>query len=409
VVRTTRTSGSHGSDDQQWDGQEQEYFARAVDGGMRDVSDLTLNRELNVVAVLRHMGATSGPDPVERDRMRRRVMAEFSAVVHDGSSPVLPLSVSRRTSRSRRWIPSEARGRLVVAAAATLCLLMSLSGMSVLLSRDALPGDALYNFKRTAESAELGLTFGNQPKALKHLEFASARVSELEMMAGQVDAAGHWSAGQDNFRRALDDFDSDTTAGSRLLTALAAQGHTNILSGLRGWAGQQEGRLSALRAALPLPASTRLDSTLGLLDRVVVRTSALDNRADCVSITSGTSDDLGLRPAKEACKPIPVDGTSSVVPLPDGSGAPAGTSANVIVPPSLLGTPSVKQVPVPDQTGSKANAGLPATSGPGGVLSDPGRPGAKPSQPLPGQQGSPSPTVPLPFAGIPLPVLPPPA
>jgi hypothetical protein len=295
----------------------------------------------------------------------------------------------------------------VVSAAATLCLLMSLSGMSVLLSRDALPGDTLYSFKRTAESAELGLTFGDQPKALKHLEFASARVSEIEMMAGQAD--GNWSVGQDNFRRALDDFDSDTTAGARLLTALATQGQTNTLSGLRGWAEQQQSRLSAIRAAMPLPTSTRLDSTLGLLDRVVSRTSALSHRSGCITITSGTSDDLGLRPAKEACQPIAVDGTSSAVPLPGGSGAPAGTSPNVIVPPGLLGPASMNPVPVPGQTGPRTNPGLPATSGPGGVLPDPGQPGAKPSQPLSGQQESPSPTVPLPFAGIPLPLLPPPA
>ncbi len=403
MVRTTRKSGSRSSDDQQRD--EQEAFARAVDSGMRDVSDLTVNRELTVVAALRHAGAKVGPDPVERDRMRQRVMAEFSSVVHDGSSPVLPL----RPSRPRRWIPSETRGRLIVAAAATLCLLMSLSGMSVLLSRDALPGDALYSFKRTAESAELGLTFGDQPKAFKHLDFASTRVSEIEMMADQADAAGNWSAGQDRFRRALDDFDSHTTAGARLLTALATHGQTNILLGLRSWAEQQETRLSAVQAALPLPTSTRLDSTLGLLGRVVARTSALDHRADCVTITSGTRDDLGLRPARDVCTPAPVDGTSSAVPPSDVSGAPAGTSPNIIVPPGLLDSPSVNPVPVPGQSGPRTRPGLPATSGPGGVLPAPSRSGAKPSRPWPGQNGSPPPTLPLPFPGIPLPLLPPPA
>ncbi len=374
---------------------------------MHDVSDLTVNRELAIVAALRHVGAKGGPDPVERHRMRQRVMAEFSSVVHDGSSPILPLSTSRGALRPRRWIPSEARGRLVVAAAATLCLLMSLSGMSVLLSRDALPGDALYSFKRTAESAELGLTFGDQPKALKHLEFASARVSEIEIMADQADAAGNWSAGQDRFRRTLDDFDSDTTAGARLLTALATHGQANILPGLRSWAEQQETRLSAVRAALPLPTSTRLDSTLGLLDRVVVRTSALDHRAGCITISSGTRDDLGLRPARDACKP-PVDGTSSAAPLSDGSGAPAGTLPNVIVPPGLLGPPSANPVAVPGQTGPSNRSGLPRTSGPGGVLPAPGQPGAEPSRPWPGPS-SPQPTIPLPLPGIPLPLFTPPA
>jgi len=402
-----RASGGWGSD-----GQEQENFARAVDSGMREVSDRALHRELTVVAALRKVGAsdmTGGPDPAERDRMRQRIMTEFSSVVHDGTSPVLPLHISRRASRNRRWIPEETRGRLMVAAAATLCLLMSLSGMSVLLSRDALPGDALYTFKRTAESAELGLTFGDQPKALKYLEFAGARVSEIEMMAEQDDVAGSWPAGQKKFFQVLDDFDADTTAGARLLTALASRGQTSTLPALSSWAEQQGIRLRVVQAALPLPASARLDSTLGLLGRVVARTSALDHRSDCATITSGTHDDLGLLPAKDPCAPIPVDGTSSVVPLPDASGAPAGGPPNVIMPPGLLGAPSVSPAPVPGKAGQRSQPGLPGAPDAGDVLPAPGQPGAAPSQPLPGSGSPSSPAVPLPLPGIPLPLLAPPA
>lgn len=407
MVRTTRGSGGRASD-----GQEQERFARAVESGMREVSDDMLNRELTVVAALRQVGSqfesTAGPDSAERDRMRQRVMAEFSSVVHDGTSPVLPLSSSRRTSRSasqkasrnRHRIPDETRGRLVVAAAAALCLLMSLSGMSVLLSRDALPGDALYTFKRSAESAELGLTFGDQPKALKHLEFASARVSEIETMADQADAAGNWSDGQERFRRALDDFDADTAAGARLLTALAADGQTNILTPLRNWAEQQETRLRAVRTALPLPASARLDSTLGLLDRVVLRTSALDYRSECATVTSGTHDDLGLLPAKDSCNPIPVDGTSSAVPLPADPSTPDGSSPNVIMPPGLLGSPSVNPTPDPVQKDERGRPGLRDVLRP-----EAGQPGPESSRPLPGRDSQ-SPGIPLPLPGIPLPVFP---
>jgi hypothetical protein len=408
VVRTTRGSGGRASD-----GQEQESFARAVDSGMHEASDDMLNRELTVVAALRQVGSqfesTAGPDPAERDRMRQRVMAEFSSVVHDGTSPVLPLSSSRWTSRSaphkasrnRHRIPDETRGRLVVAAAAALCLLMSLSGMSVLLSRDALPGDALYTFKRSAESAELGLTFGDQPKALKHLEFASARVSEIEMMAEQADATGNWSDGQERFRRALDDFDADTAAGARLLTALAAHGQTNILTPLRSWAEQQETRLQAVRTALPLPASARLDSTLGLLDRVVVRISALDYRSECATVSSGTHDDLGLLPAKDTCSPIPVDGTSSAVPLP-AAPAPDGSPPNVIMPPGLLGSPPANPTPDPVQKDERGRPGLRDVLRP-----EPGQPGAESPRPLPGRDSQ-SPDIPLPLPGIPLPVFPPP-
>ena len=390
VVRTTRASGGRNSDDQA-----QHNFSRAVDSGICEVSDRALQRELAVVAALRQVGPMVCPRPAERDRMRCRVMAEFSSVVHQGNSPVLPL----RASRHRRWVPDQTQGRLMVAAAAALCLLMSLSGMSVLLSRDALPGDALYTFKRTTESAELGLTFGDQPKALKHLEFAGDRVNEIEIMANQADAAGSWASGQGKFFRALDDFDSDATAGARLLTRLGLGSQPGSLTSLRTWAEQQKSRLAVLRAALPLPISVRLDSTLGLLDRVIARASGLSHRSDCVTITSGTRDDLGLLPARDACKPSPANGSSSAVtpPVPDVPAAPVANPPSLIIPPNLLLRPPSANVvgvaPQNGQNGSSNHSGLPATRSPGGVLPNPSQPGADPlrTQPLQPQPWRPLP------------------
>lgn len=392
-MRTTRTFGTRPSD-----GQEQDAFAQAADWGIRDVSDRSLQRELSIVATLRQVGASVGPDPAARDRMRQRVMAEFSSVVHEGNSPVLSL----RSSQRSRWIPEHTQGRLVVAAAAALCLLMSLSGMSLLLSRDALPGDALYSFKRTAESAELGFTFGDEPKALKHLEFASARVNEIEAMADQASVAGNSSARQGKFVQALDDFDSDATAGARLLTGLAIAGQPNSLSALHSWAEQNKARLAATRAALVLSTGVRMDTTLGLLDRIVRRASALSRRVSCVTMTSGVRDELGLLPARDACKPAPVDGTSAVAPLLDPPAAPAASQPAATVPPNLLlRPPSANPVPVPAQNGpTSRQPKLPGTRNPGGVLTNPSHPGSDPLQPepwrpLPGKD-SPKPAAPLP-------------
>jgi hypothetical protein len=278
---------------------------------------------------------------------------------------------------------------------------MSLSGMSLLLSRDAVPGDALYSFKRTAESAELGLTFGDQPKALKHLEFASSRVNEIEIMADQADSAGNWSAGQSKFLRALDDFDSDAAAGARLLTSLALSGQPGSLPALRGWAEQQKARLSAVRAALALPTSARVDSSLALLDRIIMRASALSHRSNCVTITTGTRDDLGLLPARDACKPAPLDGTSSAAPLPDVPVPPPANQPTAVTPPNLLQRPpAANPVPVHTQPGTNSGPKLPSTANPGSVLPNPNHPGSQPLQPepwrpLPGHD-SPQPAAPLP-------------
>lgn len=364
---------------------------------MRDMSDRNLQRDLAVVTALRQAGPALDPSPAERDRMRQRIMTEFPSVVHEGNSPVLPLHASRR----HRWVPDQTRSRVAVAAAAALCLFMSLSGMSVLLSRDAVPGDALYGFKRTAESAELGLTFGDQPKALKHLEFASSRVDELATMAQQANAAGNWSTGSHNFIQALDDFDSDAGAGARLLTGLALHGQPSSLSSLRSWAQEQKNRLAALRSDLPARTGARLDGTLGLLDRIMVRASDLSERSNCITITSGNRDDLGLLPARQACRPIPVDGTSSAAPLPSVAPVPAVTPPNLITPPNLLlRPPSGNPVQLPGQSNTRGKPALPSTRGPGGVLSDPSKSGShplrsEPWRPLPGDE-SPKPAAPLP-------------
>ncbi|MGH4026535.1 MAG: DUF5667 domain-containing protein [Pseudonocardiaceae bacterium] len=410
-MRATRTSGGPGPDGPEH-GHDSfvhaENFARAVDSGRRiSGTDPSLNRELALVAALRQSGSLIGPDASERDRMRQRIMAEFPSVVHDGSSPVLPLRASARRSSGRRRrhaaVPAEARGRIVVAAAAALCLLMSLSGMSLLLSQDALPGDALYTFKRSAESAELGLTFGDERKALKHLEFANSRVSEIKVLADQADAANNWAAGEDRFLRALQDFELDTTAGTRLLTDVAANGQTGILAPLRGWTEEQRTRLQSVRGALPLPASTRLDSTLELLDRVAARTVALDRRAACDTVTSGAHDDLGLLPARGACAAAAPNGTSSAAPLPTSEVTPGvgGPTPDGLVPPGLLAPPS--DTPIPDLSEGRGPLELPTS--PGDVLPKPGDVGKSPL-PVPGDGSTPS-ILPLPLPGVPLlPLLP---
>jgi hypothetical protein len=345
VVRTTRRSAAHVPEE----GGRQDRFARAVDGGVREVSDQSMERELAIVAALRETGDAAGPSRDEVDRMRSRVMAGATGLhrdtgdrmsagttgLHRDHGDRVRAMPSRHRARHAKpaSVAAEARGRIVVAAAAALCLLMSLSGMSLLLSRDALPGDTLYAFKRSAESAELGLTFGDESRALKHLEFASARMSEIERLAAQADGSGTGGSGAAQFLAALDDFDSDTIAGTRLLTGLAADGDLDHLSSLHGWAQQQQERLDDVRAALPADAASRIDSTLALLEQVQQRAAALQDRAGCQNVTASASDQLGPLPAEESCQPVPLDDAASAVPLvptpktaapatPGGSAAP---------------------------------------------------------------------------------------
>lgn len=289
---------------------------------MRDLSDPTQERELRVVAALRHAGAAAGPRSDEVDRMRRRIVAGMHGSAHEvavddrprGTTPPDPSSARRR----RKRVAAEARGRLVVATAAALCLLLALSGMSLVLSQNAMPGDMLYAFKRTAETAKMGLTFGERDRALQHLEFASTRANEVAVMATRTDENDALSPPSDRFRETLDDLDADVSAAIRLLGSVAVSrgGAGDALASLASWAQQQQQQLRSIRDELPQAVSSRLTSSIELLGRVQQRATELAERSDCPVMAAGR-DELGPVPAEGSCTGGQSGGSSVVTPLPD--------------------------------------------------------------------------------------------
>lgn len=312
-----------------------ERFARAVEGlPVGPDLDDSLRRELAVVKALRELGDSTRLDDVARQRIRRQLLAgleetqtpgakpspgptalpESRAAVHQEAAARQEAAVRQEASAGPRSRVAGVRGRLLVAAAAALCLLVSLSAMSLLLARNALPGQALYGVKRSAESAELGLTFGAESRGFKHLQFATARLDELEALAGQGADAGR-------YQTALEDFDADAAAGSRLLVQAATGGaaphqDASLLPALGGWAQQQSERLEADLATLPEPAAARTAETRALLDRIAERAGALQGRLACRTVTSGVPDEVGALPAGGPCEPVEAGAPS---------GPPAGT------------------------------------------------------------------------------------
>ena len=302
-----------------------------------------------VADLLRRSADAVGPTPRERERMRLRVLAEFKAM--DFESPPAPV----------RDLPvrSTAPGRLMVAMAAALCLILSLGAMSLLLSRDALPGDPLYAIKRTAESASFGLAFDEAAKARKHLEFATARIDEMEGMA----ARGNTPIG--SYLTALTDFDTDAAAGSRLLTVLSTNGDGSGLTYLRDWAKSQSQRLKTLRPSLP----QRADTSAELLTAITDRSEALIARLNCYTITSGTTDDIGALPATGVCATRPPasqggGGASTATTRPGESASATGTKG--AGPATVTTTPTVTfatPTTAPSATGTKTSAPPTTTSG----------------------------------------------
>lgn len=371
-----------------------------------------------VVRALRSLEPLTGPTATERRRMRDRVLLALDAEVSEDPVPlaeetvpeprpreedrpgepvaVRPKRTSTRTRpdtpratarpATRRGVLAGVRGRFAVASLALLALVGALVGMSVLLARDALPGDALYGVKRTAEAASLGLTFGDEPKALKHLEFAAARITEIETLARRYPDPADAPVG--GYLTALTDFDNDAVAGSRQLITLATGTDGRLLDSLRDWSAQQADRLRAVDHLLPEDARNRASASRALLDRITARSDALLARMDCYQITSGSFDDIGALPATDRCEENPAATSTTPRPgvpvTPDSPGSP---------------TPGAQETPSPQLPPAEPTPGVPPVPVPGATVSVPA-PTTRPTTP-----GSPTTTTPPPLIELP-PILP---
>ncbi|WP_326945880.1 MULTISPECIES: DUF5667 domain-containing protein [unclassified Amycolatopsis] len=284
--------------------------------------------ELAVVGALRELGAAGAPDLETRQRIRAEIAGRLETAA---ATPV------------RRWRP-----RTADLVAAALFLVLVLSGLTLVLSRGALPGDALYAVKRAGETTSLNLTFGDQQKAQKHLEFATNRVTEL----GELAAEG---ASPADYQTAYDDFATDLRAGVTQLTAVATSDGSGAqqLSDVRLWARNQAARLAAQQAALPAGAASVFGDVRTLLGKVQERTSGLVARLNCYQITTGTADDLGLIPATGEC-------TQRPAPSSGGEVSSAPTSSSSSTTESTAPAPTGTQLPPSDAT---ATAETPAPTG----------------------------------------------
>lgn len=306
------TGGSDGSVEPQ------EYFAWALERDDRDRADADdpppgIAEDLDLVERLRELGTGSPrhepdtPTDLERARMRARILGELPE----------PAPRARAAEPHRALAPASpgpGRHRLLRGVlAAAVCLLIAVSGASLLFSGGALPGDPLYGIKRTVEHASLALSFGEKSTGLTHLELAGHRVDEIRSLL-----AAEPSAPATVYVRALRALDADAAAGSRALTDVGTDTAGSTLESLRRWSSRQYRRLTAVTADLPPAAVPASRSSATLLDRIVRRAEALRHRFPCRAITSGRSDELGPLPATGACRETPrtVDPYAATTPLP---------------------------------------------------------------------------------------------
>ncbi|PVZ10080.1 DUF5667 domain-containing protein [Actinomycetospora cinnamomea] len=298
--------------------------------------DPELARVLDVAAALRSAGRdTPGPDAAASARMRAAVMAEITGGAADADAPrertrVLRSATdsgpaggrgagrtgegARRPARRGSNRPADARPaarassrrpatRLLSSLVTGACAVLLLGALTVLLSRGALPGEMLYGIKRASESAELGLTSGQEAKGLKHLEFAAIRLEEVSDLVGRsgttAAGAGPVAAGLDTDQAGLvlenlRSFDEQARTGSRLILPLAAQPTGPSPAELAEWARTQSARLDTLRPSLDEDGRTAAAGSQQMLQRLSQRATVLGGPERCEAGTA--SDDLGPLP-----------------------------------------------------------------------------------------------------------------
>jgi hypothetical protein len=379
-----------------WRHRQRERFARAADSLPRaaEARDPRLGGELAVVVMLRRGANTPPLDASARERIRTKVFDELAQPVTEAPTPS-PVPRSRTVpapARPRRVTGT--RGRLVIAVAAAFCVVLALSGMTLLLSRNALPGDPLYGVRRTVESASLGLTVGDDAKGLKHLDYASGRIADIQRLALRHPNLADSPVG--DYLTAFADFDSDATAGTVDLTGYASSHGPATLTTLRDWAGAQTTRITQVRPSLPAPVVTRADQSVALLQRIARRVEAVAARNNCYTVTSGATDALGVVPATGPCDRAP--GSVGSTPASPAGGIPFASPSQA--PAQQGGSGSAAQsmragVPVPTTATFP-----PVTAVPAPVPGVPPGPVTTPSNLVPGTI-----TVPLPLPTLSVPPL----
>ncbi len=341
-----------------------EELARLLDDGAR-TDDPQLAQLERLATALQDLPVDGAPDPQFRTALRQRLVAVAA---------VQGVPAQRGSDRAREWAGSWRARRTAAVATGALAGVVAFAGVGTAASR-SLPGDAFYPIKQATEAVQLQLTFGDYDRGSRHLDFARARLHEVQQLVAD-------GASTDRIVSTLRAMDDETLAGSRELTkSFAADDRAAALATLQHFAGRQVADLSALLPDLSNPEQAAAQRSLSLLRLVDGRAEALQQAADCgascPSPSAADSDRIGVLPGGS----VP---TTSLTPTPTLTASPGSGSSS---PP--LGTGGTQPLP---STGVSTGSDLGSTVG--GVVGNLPLPST--SSVLPQPSASTSATLPLP-------------
>ena len=302
---------------------------------------------------LRSAAVADDPAPEFRNALRQRLVA-VATVQGVGETA----SVATRVRETAGAWRVQRRVALVAGGAAAVT---AVAGLSVGASR-SLPGDAFYGLKQASENVQLAAARGDEAKGTKHLDFARARLSEVEALAGRGEAlpalvpgrplaaaAPATSTDSGTIIDTLRAMDAETRAGAEdLYAAYQHSGSIEPLKTLHAFTQKQYSELLALLPSLPADVQTPAKRSLALLRIVATETVALAPHAT----GSGGSGTGGRTPSPSPSRTGGSTGrpkpTPSTVTTPPGGGGtkqtPGGTNPGPSVP-TIPPLPTVGPLP----------------------------------------------------------------
>jgi hypothetical protein len=352
------------------------------------------SRDPRVKAVVGALATLPGPEmrPEFRAELRAQLVAITARVVTESTktAPMVDIVPAparvrpRPTPHGTRTVPAQpARhadsfltrlrgirlGRPLAVATAVIVTFAVLLGGAVVMSKKALPGDALYGLKRASERLELATATSNTEKATDYLDFATTRANEVkDLLSRSTGAAlgGTQAAGLNPdtaklIRSTLSSGDVDVKAASRLLGADAVQHSSPApLRTMTNWTPGQAQRLRQIANAMPdSTLRTQALSSLHLVQRAQARAVALNSKLGCDCLGSAASDELGPVPCSPCTSPL---SQPQQQPSAPGVTQPGATSHPKATPKPAASTAPVRPGSSSSSAAATAGGAQPADS-----------------------------------------------
>ncbi len=307
------------------------------------------------------LATTIRPSDAFRAALRQRLMDTAAAEgIGDAARSAEPARAEE--AYAPRWAPRRSRAKLFVAGGA-MAGVLAISGVAAA-STSAVPGDTLYDVKRSTEQAQIALAGSGVNSGQLYLQFARTRMSEAQAVATDPPSLA----------RVLADMDNQTTQGVKLLTAAAVQRHdTGPLDLVAGFTADQTKDMTALITSMGTADRTRAEQSYALLGAVQQRATDLRDQLSCLTATGRHLDTDKLGPVPPGCSALPAQ--PSVAPSGAGSDP---RQTNPSPESGTSGTP---------KAGASGSAS-PSPSGSGGLLPGLNLPLGKSASPSPSPSGA---------------------